>query len=89
MSNQPLEMCDVEVVLNEPFAERPETVNILRQHGLTVTNVDRDDGVVEGTISADQLADLSHLESVGYVRVVLEYLADKAATPPAPSPEAD
>ena len=77
MSDQPEEMCDVEVVLEEPYAERENTIGELRGHGLEVTNVDRDDGVVDGTIPADRVAELRRLESVAYVRIVFTYIAEK------------
>jgi hypothetical protein len=76
MSEQREEMCDVEVVLKEPFAERAGTIDDLRRHGLRVTDVDRDDGVVEGTIPAAGVAALQKLESVAYVRIVFTYLAE-------------
>jgi hypothetical protein len=77
MTEQPEEICDVEVILEEPYAERESTINDLRGHGLEVTNVDRDDGVVEGTIPADKVLELRRLESVAYVRIVFTYLAQK------------
>ena len=77
MSDEREEMCDVEVVLDEPYAEREATFDELRGHGLEVTNIDRDDGVVEGTIAASRLAELRQLASVAYVRIVFSYIAEK------------
>jgi hypothetical protein len=77
MIDQEEEMCDVEVVLKEPFAERESTIDGLRRNGLSVTDVDRDDGVVEGTIPAGGVAVLQKLESVAYVRIVFTYMAKR------------
>ena len=71
MSEDYEEMCDVEVVLRDPNA-----IDELRRHGLTVTNVDRDDGVVEGTISANKLPELRQLDSVAQARIVFSYLVE-------------
>ena len=77
MRDEREEMCDVEVVLEESYVERETTLDELRRHGLEVMNTDRDDGVVEGTIPADRVAELRRLPSVAYVRIVFSYLAEK------------
>ena len=75
-----LEVLDVEVVLKGEYAGRNnEAYAQLQSHGLSILDKDEDDGVVEGTIPADRLAELQRLDCVAYVRTVLEYIAEKPA----------
>jgi hypothetical protein len=81
------EELDVDVVLKAEYACRNgEAVEQLRAHGLAVVGEVSPEGVIEGTIRADRLADLKRLDCVAYVRSVFPYVAeggdDAAGEPP-------
>ena len=70
------EVADVDVVLKGDYpGGNKAAVAQLRAHGLQVTDVNDRDGVVEGTIAADRLAELQRLPCVADVRDVFTYLA--------------
>jgi len=72
-----IEVSDVEVVLKAEFQGRNSlAIEELRRHGLSVTDVDEADGVIEGTIPSDRLAELKGLEAVAQLRSVLSYLSE-------------
>jgi hypothetical protein len=75
MAESEEEMSDVMVVLaDEPGMTVQEAVAKLQAAQLSVTNVDEDDGVVEGTIDAGKVAALRGLPFVKYVRDVFNYV---------------
>ena len=82
------EELDVDVGLKAEYACRnAEAVEQLRAHGLAVVGEVSPEGVIEGTIRADRLADLKRLDCVAYVRSVFPYIAEGGAdaageTPP-------
>jgi len=88
MAEREEEELDVDVVLKAEYASRDgEAVEQLRAHGLAVVGEVSPEGVIEGTIRADRLADLKRLDCVAYVRSVFPYIAEDGAdaageTPP-------
>lgn len=70
------EVADVDVVLKADYPGGNEAaIKALRAAGLQVNDVDDADGVVEGTIPADRLADIQRLPCVADVRDIFTYLA--------------
>lgn len=71
------EMADIVVTLTEAWAEKiDEAVERMQTLGLDVTSIDRAAGVVEGAIDLHHLHAIQKLESVSYVRKMLEYGAN-------------
>ena len=71
-------MADVLVVIDRKYAEPIDpTVGRLRELGMTVVRVDRDEGVVEGTLPTAKLAELRKIQGVDYVRDVFNYVAEQ------------
>ena len=77
MAHQDAELSDVVVVLvDEPGMNTQDAANKLRDVGLAVSDVDEDDGVVQGTIETERIKSLEQLEFVKHVRNVFNYIAD-------------
>jgi hypothetical protein len=77
MAHQDAELSDVLVVLVDgPGMTAQDAANKLRELGLAVSDVDEDDGVVQGTIETARIKSLKQLEFVKYVRNVFNYIAD-------------
>jgi hypothetical protein len=77
MAHQDAELSDVVVVLvDEPGMTTEDAASKLRDLGLTVSDVDEANGVVEGTIETAKIKALIQLEFVKYVRNVFNYIAD-------------
>lgn len=78
-----IEMSDVLVVLNSAWEDRiDQIVSTLRSMGMEIDGVDREDGVIEGTVSSDKLAGIKNLKGVDYVRSVFNYVAEEAVDDP-------
>lgn len=77
MDHKAVEVLDVVIVLKSECAERfAPTVQQLQSLGLRVVSPDQDNGVVEGTLPADELSAVRGLPCVSYVRVDFEYIAE-------------
>ena len=76
------EMLDVVVTLD---AAAPGDVRAalpaLQRAGLQVVKVDESNGIVEGTLPANRLAELRRVKPARYVRQAFEYIAEKAPPP--------
>ena len=74
------EVADVDVVLKPDYpGGNRAAIAALRAWGLDVSDVDDADGVIEGTIPADRLAELQRLPCVADLRNVFTYIADEGA----------
>lgn len=68
------EMADVVVTIHDAWADKiDEAVQHMAEIGLNVTDIDRDNGVVEGSAEVHVLPSLQRLDAVAYVRKTLEY----------------
>lgn len=77
MLERQTEVSDVEVVLTGDCANDNEAaLTSLRDHGLRITDIDQDDGVVEGTINSDRLLELKRLPCVAHLRDIFTYLSE-------------
>jgi hypothetical protein len=74
MSREDSEMSDVVVILVElEGMSQKEAVEKLKIAGLSVTDVDEEEGIVEGSIATARIAAMRELEFVDYVRNVFNY----------------
>jgi len=77
MEHQDDELSDVVVVLvDEPGMTTEAAAEQLKPLGLEVSNVDEENGVVEGTIETAKIKSLQRPPFVKYVRTVFNYLTD-------------
>jgi hypothetical protein len=77
MEHQDDELSDVVVVLvDEPGMTTQAAAEQLKPLGLQISNVDEENGVVEGTIEAAKVKSLQTPAFVKYVRTVFNYIAD-------------
>jgi hypothetical protein len=77
MEHEDAEVSDILVVLKAECAEKlGPTVDALKKLGMEVENTDADNGVIEGTLPTDKLAEIRKWECVQYVRVDFTYIAD-------------
>lgn len=68
---------DIVVILHGHTAgQTPDTVKRLKKAGMHIDHVDRDNGVVEGSVDAYKVRDLEKIEGVDYIRKVFTYYAD-------------
>jgi hypothetical protein len=70
---------EVTIVLDRSYMDQPKTneaIERLKVLGMSVTNVDEDDSVVEGDIDSAMLGELELLDCVDYVRTVFSYISD-------------
>ena len=68
------EMTDVVITIHELWVEKIDEAALrLAEIGLDVQQIDRGNGVVQGSINTLQFAGLQALEAVAYVRRVYEY----------------
>ena len=82
------EVADLDVVLKRDYpGGNRAAVAELRAYGLQIGDVNDADGVVEGTITADRLAELQRLPCVADVRDVFTYLAAEEGEDDADQPE--
>jgi hypothetical protein len=71
------ELSDVEIVFeDEPGVTIDQATEKLQGLGLCVSNVDKENCIVEGTIDTAKVNSLKSLNFVKYVRVVFSYIAD-------------
>ncbi|MGA3065827.1 MAG: hypothetical protein ABSF29_03155 [Tepidisphaeraceae bacterium] len=86
MDAQDAELADVVVILADPLPLRlEEAVEQLRGAGLTVDDVDAENGAIEGTTQVGLIKPIQSMPFVKYVRKVFEYTAE----PPSPDPSDD
>jgi hypothetical protein len=77
MNHHDAEMTDVVVVLTDAAAQDFDaSVTLLSSAGLSVSDVNKDEGVVEGSCLADKVHALNAVQGVRYVRNVFSYTAD-------------
>jgi hypothetical protein len=77
MAHKDDELSDVVVVLNEePEIAPKDAAAKLAEQGLTVSDIDADNGIVEGTIETSKVQALKKLPFVKYVRDVFNYVAE-------------
>jgi hypothetical protein len=87
MADQDVEITDIVVVFDESAeGSMDDLVAELTQAGVKIETVDRDNGVVEGSIETVKVKPLEKLPHVKYVRGVFNYLSE-ASDPDAPIPE--
>src|ERR1700743_2751787 len=83
MNHHDAEMSDVVVVLTDAAAGQvDDSVKALVSAGLSVSDVNKEEGVVEGCIPADKVHHLNTVQGVRYVRNVFSYTADYPAGDP-------
>jgi hypothetical protein len=71
------EVTDVVVVLDDLNTDLTNAcVKKLEAAGLSVSRVDDEQSVVEGSIDAGKVRDLEHVENVRYVRSIITYSVD-------------
>jgi hypothetical protein len=77
MTHRDAEITDVMVVLDDLNTERTDqVVEKLKAAGMTVTNVDDEQSVVEGSVESSKVHDLKDVDCVRYVRTIFTYTAD-------------
>ena len=77
MSYRDAEITDVVVVLEHLDTEQTAaTVRTLEGLGLSVSRVDDEQSVVEGSIDSTKVHDLKEIEHVRYVRPIITYSVD-------------
>lgn len=90
MPQEESELSDVVVVLNEePEIAAKDAAAKLAEQGLSVSDVDENNGVVEGTIATAKVAALKKLPFVKYVRDVFDYVAESEQVNDADPEETD
>jgi hypothetical protein len=84
MDHNDAEMADIVVVMDDggDAAKLDSLAAALRGMGITVEEVDHDNGVIEGTSKSEQVAAIQKIPGVKYVRKVFEYVADYPAGDP-------
>ena len=76
---------DITVILDTRYTEDAKTdeaVKDLKDQGMSVSNVDYNSSVIEGTIPQEKLHNLQQLDCVDYVRTTFTYYADYPSTDP-------
>jgi hypothetical protein len=77
VNHRDAEIAEIVVILDKAWEDKlAEAVEILKSHGMDISNADDDRSVVEGTVDATKLPVLEHLPCVDYVRKVFVYTAD-------------
>ena len=77
MDHQDAEVSDITIVLKAECAEKLDaSAAELKKLGMEIDETDADNGVIEGTIGADKVADVKKWPCVEYVRVEFTYVAD-------------
>ena len=83
MEHQDDELSDVVVIIvDEPGMTTQAAAQKLKSLGLSVSDVDEENGAVTGTIETAKLKSLQKLDFVKYVRTVFNYIADYPAGDP-------
>ena len=74
---------DVVVVVDETAENNmDQLVDRLKQQGMCIENINRNEGIVEGSVDASKLRTIDDLPGVEYVRSVFTYVADYPAGDP-------
>ncbi len=77
MSHQDAYISDIVVVTTDEGGKQiDDTLTRLKSEGMEVQNVDKDQGVIEGSCPVAKVKTLDHLPGVSYVRSVFTYIAD-------------
>jgi hypothetical protein len=77
MEHRDAELSDIAVILVEELDFTPaKAAERLCSLGLSVSNVDHENCVIEGTIDACKVDSLKELDFVKFVRIVFTYIAD-------------
>ncbi|HTL28553.1 MAG TPA: hypothetical protein VL282_05015 [Tepidisphaeraceae bacterium] len=77
MSHQDAYVSDIVVVITDDAGHQlDDTIDRLKAEGLQVQNVNKDQGVIEGSCPASKVKTIDHLPGVSYVRSVFTYVAD-------------
>lgn len=77
MNHHDAEMTDVVVVLDDVASREVDACVLqLTSAGLSVSDINKEEGVVEGSILADKVHQLNAVQGVRYVRNVFSYTAD-------------
>ncbi|HTW95646.1 MAG TPA: hypothetical protein VMD30_12665 [Tepidisphaeraceae bacterium] len=77
MKNQEMEVSDIVIVLDEEGCARiDDVVKRLKDLGTSISSVDNDNGVIEGTVDATKLKEIHKFPGVKYVRNVFTYIAE-------------
>ena len=77
MEHRDAEMSQVTIILRAPCdGNVPSAVEQLKAVGLSVTNVDPDNGVIEGDIESAKVHDIKTLQCVEAARVTFDWIAD-------------
>ncbi len=77
MNHRDAELTDVLVVLvDEPGMTPQDAAKMLADKGLSVSDVNETEGIIEGTIKTASVGSLKELHFVKYVRGVFSYTAD-------------
>jgi hypothetical protein len=85
---QEQEVSDIVVVMEEDTpAEIDDLVKKLKELGVSVSDVDNDNGVVEGTVDAGKLKQIEKIPGVKYVRNVFTYVSELPVAGAAPGAE--
>lgn len=79
MGREDRELSDIVVVLMEEMGMTTEdATRKLREVGVEVSDVNAQEGVVEGTIETEKIGGLKELHFVKYVRDVFRYVAEES-----------
>jgi hypothetical protein len=71
-------MSDVVVILEEePGISIEQAADKLKGLGVIVTDIDRENDVIEATVQADRIAELKKLPFVKYVRDVFDWVSEQ------------
>ncbi|HRK30916.1 MAG TPA: hypothetical protein PLD59_07530 [Tepidisphaeraceae bacterium] len=77
MARQDAYICDVIVIPTAAVADQLDgLISRLKESGLQVRDVHKDDNAIEGTIDAGHIRTMEKLDGVEYVRCVFSYIAD-------------
>ena len=91
MEQHDAEMAQVTIILQAEWAEKiKEALQQLQAAGLTVTDIDDQNGVVDGDIETGKIQSLKKLPCVETTRVDFDYMAEyPQGDPRHPDPDAD
>jgi len=83
MERQEFEMSQVTVILRAEYGEKAQAVaDQLGAVGMRVTNIDADNGVIEGDIESEKLYTLKTLEFVETARVTFNWIVENPGDGP-------
>jgi hypothetical protein len=77
MEQQDAEIADVVVILADPLPlPLEEATQQLKSAGLAITDIDADNGAIEGTLNPDLIKMVQAMAFVKYVRKIFEYTVE-------------